>query len=268
MRGPSMEHLCTLSGFAAIWPSALNRPFTRCLNPAVIVILVNFVRYRKMVAMVRLGALVGLIFLSSCSRYLDMSRIEADIQDDIERQGRRLILNDVICPNRVAKQAEAYFRCVGELLDGGQFTVNVIQQDDQGTVRWDVPSSKVLINLVSLEEKIQDEIRGAVGKSLVVDCRDTYRINKRGDSFECDIVGAGNVAAGRVESVLVKVTGDGNLEWQEVVVGAEPAVPVPQNAGTPASLPAAPVNEDASTTTASNPDAEPNTSADEDDNDE
>ena len=219
-----------------------------------------------MVAILRFGALFGLIFLSSCSQYLNMSRIEANIQDDIERQGRRLTLKDVICPTRVVKQAEAYFRCVGELLEGEQFTVNVIQQDDQGTVRWDVPSSKVLINLASLEEQIQDEMRDAVGKSLVVDCRDTYRINKRGDSFECDVVGAGTVAAGRVESVLVKVNGESNLEWQEVVVGA---VPVAPPAGTtpaspPAASPPAAEDDDASATTASNP-AEATTPAGEED---
>lgn len=187
-----------------------------------------------MVAMVRLGALVGVVFLSSCSQHLNMSRIEADIQDDIERQGRRLSLKDVICPNRVVKQAEAYFRCVGELPDGGQFTINVIQQDDQGTIAWDVPSSKVLINLASLEEKIQTGLRDAVGKSLAVDCRDTYRVNQRGDSFECDVVGAGTIATGRVESVLVKVDGDSNLQWQEVVIGeALAATPDALNQATP-----------------------------------
>lgn len=178
-----------------------------------------------MVAIVRFGALLGLISLSSCSQYLNMSRIEADIQDGIERQGRRLSLKAVICPNRIAKQAEAYFRCVGELPDGGQFTINVIQQDDKGTLNWDVPSSKVLINLASLEEKIQENIKEAVGKQLAIDCRDTYRVSKRGDSFECDVVGAGTVAAGRVDSVLVKVTGSGDLEWQEVIIGNAPAAP-------------------------------------------
>ena len=223
-----------------------------------------------MVAILRFGALFGLIFLSSCSQYLNMSRVEADIQDDIERQGRRLTLRDVICPTRVVKQAEAYFRCVGKLLEGEQFTVNVIQQDDQGTVRWDVPSSKAIINLASLEEQIQEDMREAVGKSLVVDCRDTYRINQRGDSFECDVVGAGTVAAGRVESVLVKVNGESNLEWQEVVVGAVPVAPtagtIPENP--PAATPPATEEDDAAATTASNPAAESSTPASEDEQDE
>lgn len=170
---------------------------------------------------------MGLAFLSSCSAYLNMSPIENRIQDDIERQGRRLSLKSVVCPNRVVKQAEAYFRCVGELPDGAQFTINVIQQDDQGNVAWDVPSSKALINLASLEEKIRSGTQAAVGKRLAIDCGPAYRISRRGDSFECDVVGAGTVAAGRVESILVRVSGDGNLEWQEVIVGAAPAAASP-----------------------------------------
>ncbi len=202
-----------------------------------------------MVVIVRLGTLLGLLFLSSCTRHLNMSQIEANIQDDIERQGRRLTLQQVICPNRVVKQAEAYFRCVGELPDGGQFTINVIQQDDQGNVTWDVPSSKVLINLASLEEKIQEDIKDAVGKRLAIDCGDTYRVNKRGDTFECDVVGAGTVSAGRVVSILVKVKGDSNLEWQEVVVGDAPAMAATTSAasGTPTTptTPTTAVNDNA-----------------------
>ena len=200
-----------------------------------------------MVAIVRLGTLLGLILLSSCSQYLNMSQLETDIQDDIERQGRRLSLKDVICPNRAIKQADVYFRCVGELPDGGQFTVNVIQQDDQGNVSWDVPSSKVLINLASLEEDIQENMREAVGKSLAIDCGDTYRLNQRGDSFECDVVGAGAVATGRVESVLVKVNNESNLEWQEVLIGAVPISAVPGAAEPPAPQ-ATPLDEETSET--------------------
>ena len=189
-----------------------------------------------MVAIGRFGVLLGLVALSSCSRYINVSQGETNIQDDIERQGRRLSLTSVICPARVAKQAEAYFRCVGELPDGGQFTVNVIQQDDEGTLTWDVPSSKVLINLASLEETIQAEIRQTLGKRLVIDCRDTYRVNRRGDSFECDVVGTGAVASGRVDSVLVRVNGEGDLEWQEMIVSSVPvaaSAPVEGQAATP-----------------------------------
>ncbi|MGD1855891.1 MAG: DUF4333 domain-containing protein [Leptolyngbyaceae cyanobacterium] len=200
-----------------------------------------------MIAIVRLGALVGLIFLGSCTQHLNMSRIENRIQDDIERQGRRLTLKTVICPNRVAKQADAYFRCVGELPDGAQFTINVIQQDNEGNVVWDVPSSKVLINLASLEETIQAETKAAVGRSLAIDCIDTYRASKRGDTFECNVVGTGTVPTGRVESVLVKVSGSGDLEWQEILInGALETAP----GATPEGSQSAPVN---GANTASNP---------------
>lgn len=167
-------------------------------------------------AVPRLSLLGGLIVLSSCSRYVDTSRAEQDIQADIERQGRRLSLNQVICPERIPKQADGYFRCAGELSDGQEFTINVVQLDDQGTLAWDIPSSKALINLASLETAIQAGLGKALGKRLPVDCLYTYRENRRGDTFECNIVGPGQVDSGRVEAVLVKVTGDGNLEWQEM----------------------------------------------------
>ena len=218
---------------------------------------------------------MGLISLGSCSQYLNMSRVENRIQDDIERQGRRLSLKSVICPNRVAKQAEAYFRCVGELPDGGQFTINVIQQDDQGNVVWDVPSSKVLINLASLEEKIQAGTKEAVGKSLAVDCGDTYRVSKRGDSFECDVVGAGTVSSGRVDSVLVKVGGDGDLEWQEILIGNAPATTGAASnitstaASTPTEAPAAtPETKTDEAATAAKPASNPLAEADEEVDDE
>lgn len=227
-------------------PIQTNNRFYRSFN------LLNQQRHifhcRPLSTVARLGALFGVVFLSSCGQHLNMSRIEANIQDDIERQGRRLTLKDVICPNRVAKQAELYFRCVGELPDGEQFTINVTQQDDQGNVVWNVPSSKALINLASLEEAIGAEIKAAVGKRLAIDCGDTYRVNQRGDTFECDVVGSGTVASGRVESILVKVAADSNLEWQEVVVGSGPAAPTPGAAvaaSTPATAAAPPPAEPA-----------------------
>jgi len=160
--------------------------------------------------------LTGLLLLSACNYRLDTQTIEADIEADIERQGRRVTLTGVICPDNVAKQAEAYFRCVGELSSGEIFTINVIQQDDDGTIAWEVPSSKTLINLVSLEEEIQQELSRVATQRVAVSCDGAYRVNERGDSFECDVVGLVTAGSERIESVLVKVGPGGDLSWQEV----------------------------------------------------
>ncbi|MEO0757469.1 MAG: hypothetical protein AAFY78_11415 [Cyanobacteria bacterium J06648_16] len=186
-----------------------------------------------MVSGVRLGLLGGLLLLSACNYRLNTHRIEADIEADIERQGWRVSLNSVVCPDDVAKQAEAYFRCVGELVSGEIFTINVIQQDDEGTVLWDIPSSKTLINLVSLEEEIQTDLSKVVGQRVVISCDGAYRANERGDSFECDVVGNVTTGTDRLDSVLVRVGAEGDLSWQEVRLptGSSAVQPVTAQAG-------------------------------------
>ena len=165
---------------------------------------------------IRLILMMGLTLLSACNHRLNIQKIEADIEADIERQGRRITLNTVICPENVTKQADAYFRCVGELDSGEIFTINVIQQDDKGTVVWDVPSSKTLLNLVSLEADIQQELSQVVAQRVTVSCDGAYRVNERGDSFECDVVGLITSGTDRIDSVLIEVDAEGNVGWREV----------------------------------------------------
>ncbi|MEO0455932.1 MAG: DUF4333 domain-containing protein [Cyanobacteria bacterium P01_A01_bin.114] len=189
---------------------------------------------KQMVPLLRLGLLLWLVALSGCYR-LNADRAEAEIKADIERQGRRVLLKSVTCPGDVSKQAGAYFRCVGELPTGEMFTINVTQQDDQGTLTWDVPSSKSLINLVSLEEDIRSGFSRDLGKRAEIDCGAAYRINERSGAFECDVVGGVTVGSDRIESVLVKVESTGDLKWQEVRQAAVPsAIATGQTAGSPA----------------------------------
>ena len=172
----------------------------------------------------RLGLLFWLLLLSACSYRLNTQQIETDIKADIERQGRRVMLKAVTCPQGVSKQAGSYFRCVGELPTGEFFTINVIQQDDTGSVTWDIPSSKALVNLVNLEGDIEKELGKELGQRFTVDCGDVYRINNPGTSFECDIVGDVTIGSDRYESILVKINQQGNIDWQEVTVPV-PGIP-------------------------------------------
>ena len=159
---------------------------------------------------------ISLLGLAACGGGLDTAAIETAIQGDIERQGHRLQLQGVQCPRHIPRQAEGYFRCVGELKSGGQFTVNVTQQDDQGTVEWDIPNSAMLLNLGKVEADIQTTLTQTLGQRAVVDCGDLYRLNQPGDLFECRVVGGIEVGAERVETVLVKITPAGDLTWHEV----------------------------------------------------
>jgi hypothetical protein len=171
---------------------------------------------------------LGALGLVACGNRLDTAGIEAAIKTDIERQGRRLSVASVLCPSDIILQAEAYFRCVGELTPEGSFTVNVIQQDNQGNVTWEVPNSKALLNLPKVEDSIQQGLSQAYGKRALVDCGTaTYRVNQPGDRFECQVVGGLETDASTIASVLVRVAADGNLSWQELSSpGAVAAVPV------------------------------------------
>lgn len=197
-----------------------------------------------------------------------MAAIETDIKAAIERQGRRLTLREVRCPEDVTPQAGAHFRCVGELEPEGTFTINVIQEDAQGNVTWEVPNSRVILNLARVEANIQEGLTKVFSKRVLVDCgSELYRANQPGDRFECAIVGGLKVGAEAFDSVLVRVDTNGNLNWQErrqnnlATVAAEtvsastsqPTAPVSSTVTMPASTSAAPAPDSVKTTTVTGP---------------
>lgn len=160
---------------------------------------------------------LGALGLTACGNRLDTASTEAMIKADIERQGRRLSLKAVRCPSDITRQAEAYFRCVGELDPEGTFTINVTQQDSQGNVTWEVPNSKVLLNLPKVEDTIQQGLAQVYGRRSQIDCGTaTYRVNQPGDRFQCQVVGGLETESDTIESVLVSIGPDGNLTWQEI----------------------------------------------------
>ncbi len=184
--------------------------------------------FRPVLGLLALAALG----LSACGNRLDTSDIEATLQADIERQGRRLALKSVICPSDVTRQAGGYFRCVGELEPEGTFTINVTQTDSQGNVTWEVPNSKALLNLPKVEDTIQQELSQAFGQRALIDCGTaTYRVNQPGDRFQCQVVGGLKTDTATVDAVLVRIGSDGNLSWQELTTASVAAgQPAPEAA--------------------------------------
>lgn len=161
--------------------------------------------------------LTGSVLLTACSNRLKTPEIESAIKTDIEQQGRRLTLKAVRCPNNISRQTNASFRCVGEIKPEGTFTINVVQVDNRGTVEWDVPNSKVMLNLVKVENQIQDDLAKVINKRARIDCgNDIYRANQAGDRFECQVVGGVTVGLERIETVVVSTAPEGNLTWQEM----------------------------------------------------
>lgn len=158
----------------------------------------------------------GLLTLTSCFNRLDTGAIEREIEAEIESQSRRLSLSEVRCPRDVYRQSGAYFRCVGYLRPEGEFTINVVQQDNQGSIEWDVPNSQVILNMAKIESALQQDFAQAFAKRATLNCGDLYRLNQPGEQFECEVVGGVTVGEEKVTSLLVKIDPEGNLNWYEV----------------------------------------------------
>jgi len=144
----------------------------------------------------------GLLTLTGCFNRLNTEAVEQEIEAEIESQSRRLSLAEVRCPRDVYRQSGAYFRCVGYLRPEGEFTINVVQKDSQGSIEWDVPNSQVILNLAKIEDQLQQDFAQAFSKRASLNCGDLYRLNQPGEQFECEVVGGVTV---------------GQLCWSELI---------------------------------------------------
>ena len=180
----------------------------------------------------------GLLTLTSCFNRLDTAAVEQELEAEIESQSHRLSLAEVRCPSGVRRQSGAYFRCVAYLRPEGEFTINVVQQDAQGSIAWDIPNSAVILNMAKVEDQLQQDFAQAFVKRATVNCGDLYRLNQPGTEFECEVVGGVAVEQDQVTALVVKVDPEGNLNWYELREAIAPTT----NVSNPAS---------------SSPDAEP-----------
>lgn len=169
--------------------------------------------------------------LTGCFNRLDTTAVEQEIEAEIESQSHRLSLAEVRCPQNVPRQSGAYFRCVAYLRPEGEFEINVVQQDAQGSIEWDVPNSAVILNMAKVEEKLQQDFAQAFAQRATVNCGDLYRLNQPGAEFECEVVGGVAVEQGQVTALVVKVDPDGNLNWYELREAIAPVTPVSNSAG-------------------------------------
>jgi hypothetical protein len=190
--------------------------------------------------------LVAPLALVACARTIATDEIEQSIQSDVEKQGG-VSVAEMVCPPKLRPEIGQTFECTGELESGSRFYVVVKQLDDKGTVNWDIPHSRGLLNVSKLETYFQETVTQNVGVKPQITCGSVYRPNKPGDSFECRVVnptpkptatksGTPKQAAATtqsnppgknsknnkskpkpfIESILVKVDSDGNVNWQPV----------------------------------------------------
>lgn len=184
-------------------------------------------------------ASVGVIALLGCTRGLDMPRIEAAIQQDIEARGD-IPVRWVECPRQVKVTVGEGFSCTAELSRGGMFTVQVTPQDELGNVTWEIPNSRAILNLMELQAYFKEQIGTEIGRPPAIDCGGVYRINQPGDRFECQVFNAIAPDQSRIETILVNVDTLGNVNWQQVRRQMVATTPGANEAATPATDPTRP----------------------------
>jgi hypothetical protein len=178
---------------------------------------------------------LSLFGLSACAPTLNTQQIADTIQQSIIKQGG-ISLKGVICPDRIKPATGQSFECFGELDTGKAVAIAVKQVDSQGTVTWDVPSVRGLLNLTKLETELQNAIKAETGVQPKVQCGSPFRSAKPGESFECKVLAqvakkAGQKAATPVaqpsakagakkkeppDTILVSINSEGNVDWQQV----------------------------------------------------
>jgi Domain of unknown function (DUF4333) len=87
-----------------------------------------------------LVALPAALALSACgTKVLNTGKLETSIKQGIEQQAG-LRVKSVGCPNKVKIKAGDTFNCTAVTTGGDRATVRVVQQDDEGHVRYQVGS--------------------------------------------------------------------------------------------------------------------------------
>lgn len=197
--------------------------------------------------------------LVSCSKPLDHLKIENNIRDSVIQQGG-VSLKTVSCPNDVQPTANQSFTCLGTLDTGGTFAINVQQKDGQGTVLWDIPSVRGLVNIAKLETLLQETLTSEIRTALRVECGDSYRAVRPGETFDCQVQSAAKTLAatsteGAIanasatstpkaratksatpERITVTMDAEGNINWQEILPKS-PAVKIANATKTDAAPP-------------------------------
>lgn len=126
------------------------------------------------------------ITLAACGKTLDTGRIAQVIQDDVIKQGG-VSVKAVTCPKTIEPKAGATFECMGEMDSGYTFTIPVKQKDDQGTVTWDVPHARGLVNLAKFETLVQEAVQSEVGARPLIRCGAGFKAVREGQTFECKV---------------------------------------------------------------------------------
>lgn len=162
---------------------------------------------RRLFLMVIPGAL---IFVTGCSRTIDMAAVNKSIVDGLA--GQLGMTGAVVsCPteSKTLKAGDT-FECTAKPKEGGRLVITVTEKDDQGQITWLVTKTEGLIDLRVVEESVKGGLKSQVGVDATVSCGGRWLATKAGATHECQA----KSADGKDIPIVVTMTDDaGNISW-------------------------------------------------------
>jgi uncharacterized protein DUF4333 len=80
-------------------------------------------------------ACLGALMLAGCGKKLDTDKIERGVEQGLmDRTGTKIA--SVTCPDDVEAKEGDTFRCTAKASSGESLQIEVVQEDDEGHVRW------------------------------------------------------------------------------------------------------------------------------------
>lgn len=160
-------------------------------------------------ALHRAIAALAMAALAACTSMLNMDEAKTAITAGIAEQTGLTV--EVTCPDEREIKAGDVFECTATPALGGQLTVQVTQDDDQGNITWSVTQTTGLLDLQKVVAAVHDGIMQQLTVDATIDCgAGQYRAAVAGETFTC----TATTADGQSALVDVEVLDtDGNINW-------------------------------------------------------
>lgn len=152
--------------------------------------------------------LAATAFVTGCSidfsRSLNVGDVERQIESDLAE--RRDVEVEVMCPEEVEAETGGEFTCTATDPEDNELEVEVVQEDDDGNVDWDL----AMLNMPLIEDDLSRRVSRTVRVPVEIACPRILVSPEAGSSFECDVTDD----AGREGVLLVTTEGGGDVVWE------------------------------------------------------
>ena len=142
--------------------------------------------------------LLSVLLLAACGKQIDPDKVAESITKGLAE--KKLTAKNVSCPSGKKAKAGDTFQCTATDDAGTSLTIDVTQQDDQGTVQWKLDGQ--ILDTATVVADAKGKIPGAD-----ITCARKAVVIKGDGNYECAIKGVPQT------KLTIKVQG-GSVAWE------------------------------------------------------